>query len=294
MQKLSFSLAKLPSAKQDQIIAVVNLTLIALFCYQLALITWRMTPRPDLPAAPAAQSFVPQGTDATTAIAASWDIAKWHLFGQAPAPDAIAPPIPVALPETRLNLVLRGLVTADTPQGGGAIISADNRTENYYTAGSSLPGGAILESIHADHVVIKRGQSRELLSLPKDQLNGDSRAAAAPQVGGAFPTAAGVPMRSLRDQLLQNPATFSDFISISPHTEHGRFTGYALSPGRNPALFAQTGLRPGDIVTSINGVVLDRPDKALNALRGLSDAQQASLTILRNNQIQSVMLDFNR
>lgn len=293
MPKLPFRLAKLPSAKQDHVVAAVNLTLVALFCYQLALVTWRMTPRPDLPAAPVSVSAEPQGIAATAAVVSSWDIAKWHLFGQAPAADAIVV-APVTLPETRLNLVLRGLVAAGTPQGGGAIIAADNRTENYYPAGSALPGGAILDSIHADHVVIRRGQTRELLSLPKDQLNGDSRAAVEPSSDTMLPTTAGVPMQSVRDQLLQNPATFSDFISISPHTEHGRFTGYTLSPGRDASLFARTGLRPGDIVTSINGIELDRPDKALNALRGLSDAQQASLTIMRNNQVQSVLLDFSR
>ena len=295
MLKLPHSLAKLPSAKQDQIVAAVNLTLTALFCYQLALFTWRMTPRPDLPSAPATLSSATQdsGTAAEAVTTSSWDIAKWHLFGQAPAAGVIAAPVPVALPETRLNLVLRGLVAADTPTTGGAIISADNRTENYYVAGTALPGGAILESIHKDHVVIRRGQMLELLRLPQDQLNGNTRTNTASR-SRHLPTGAGVPMRRIRNQLLQNPQTFSDFISIRPHTERGRFTGYTLAPGRNPSLFTGTGLKPGDVVTSINGILLDRPDKALNALRGLTDARQASLTIKRNNQIRSIVLDFNR
>ncbi len=294
MLKLPLNLANLPSATQDRILTAVNLTIIALFCYQLALITWRMTPRPDLPSAPSALFSEQPGSDTTVPQpASSWDIAKWHLFGKAPAPGAIAPPAPVALPETRLNLVLRGLVSASTPLGGGAIISADNRTENYYVAGAALPGGAILESIHEDHVVIKRGQTRESLSLPKDQLNPGGRINTA-ALSRNLPTGAGLPMRQLRNQLLQNPQTFADFISIRPHTERGRFTGYSLAPGRNPALFSGTGLKPGDIVTSINGILLDRPDKALNALRDLSDAREARLTIKRNNQIQSIVLDFSR
>lgn len=296
MLKLPLSLTKLPSAQQDRIVAAVNLTLVALFSYQLAIFTWRVMPAPDRPSAPAipASAGLDGGTAMTTPATSSWDIANWHLFGQAPAADAIAAPVPVALPETRLNLVLRGLVSADTPKAGGAIISADNRTENYYVAGSALPGGATLESIHKDHVVIRRGQARELLSLPKDQLNGNTGTASIASQINRLPTGSGVPMRQIRNQLLQNPQTFSDFISIRPHTEHGRFTGYSLAPGRKPALFAGTGLRPGDIVTSVNGILLDRPDKALNALRGLSAARQASLTIKRNNQIQSIVLDFNR
>jgi len=295
MLKLPLSLANLPSARQDGIVTAVNLALIALFCYQLAIITWRVTPQPDLPSAPAAQFSENSGGGGTTVAqpASSWDIANWHLFGKAPAPGAVATPVPVALPETRLNLVLRGLVAAATPQEGGAIIAADNRTENYYAAGAALPGGATLESIHTDHVIIKRGQTRETLSLPKDQLNAGGRVNTA-ALSRSMPTGASLPMRRFRDQLLQNPQTFSDFISIRPHTERGRFTGYTLTPGRNPALFAGTGLKPGDIVTSINGIQLDRPDKALNALRGLSDARQASLTIKRNNQIQNIVLDFNR
>jgi type II secretory pathway component PulC len=47
-------------------------------------------------------------------------------------------------------------------------------------------------------------------------------------------------------------------------------------------MFGQLGLQSGDVVTAVNGITIDRPDKGLLALQDLVKADQLSVTLLRN------------
>jgi general secretion pathway protein C len=64
--------------------------------------------------------------------------------------------------------------------------------------------------------------------------------------------------------------------------EKGRFKGYQLSPSGNQKLFNELGLEPGDIVTAVNGINIDRPEKGLNALQNLVSATEVTVTLLRD------------
>jgi general secretion pathway protein C len=54
------------------------------------------------------------------------------------------------------------------------------------------------------------------------------------------------------------------------------------------------GLAPGDIVTSVNGVKLDSPAKALSLLRGLSSMDEIRLDIERSGVPQSLIVNINQ
>ena len=54
--------------------------------------------------------------------------------------------------------------------------------------------------------------------------------------------------------------------------------------------FAQFGFKNGDIVTGINGIVLDDPAQALEVYKIMRSAQQASFTVDRNgNPVEIVV-----
>ena len=46
----------------------------------------------------------------------------------------------------------------------------------------------------------------------------------------------------------------------------------------------QLGLRPGDLVTRVNGVELDSATRAAEVLQSLRDSQQVTLQLRRGNQ----------
>ncbi|WP_461536346.1 type II secretion system protein N [Spongorhabdus nitratireducens] len=70
------------------------------------------------------------------------------------------------IPETRMNLVLRGAISGDGSQSSSAIIEEGGSTEQLYFIGEVLPGGATLAQVYSDHIVINRNGSLEKLYFP--------------------------------------------------------------------------------------------------------------------------------
>jgi general secretion pathway protein C len=93
---------------------------------------------------------------------------------------------------------------------------------------------------------------------------------------------------------ISDPKNAGDLVKINPKTADGRFVGYELQPGRDAALLSRMGLAPGDVVTSVNGVRLDSPAKALSLLRGLSSADEVRLEIERGGVPQSLIVNINQ
>lgn len=92
------------------------------------------------------------------------DIAGLNLFGvvaEAPA----AAPVVVDAPETRLNLELQGIFTSDDADLSTAIVAQKGKAGELFGIGDRLPGNAILEAVHEDHILIKRGGRVEKLTF---------------------------------------------------------------------------------------------------------------------------------
>ena len=94
------------------------------------------------------------------------DIAKLtnvQLFGKPGTPGKVRSEAP---PTTRLNWVLQGVFTGASPNLGSAIIVTGGAPAKLYRAAQRLPGGATLEEVHPDHVVLQQEGRREMLRFP--------------------------------------------------------------------------------------------------------------------------------
>ncbi|WP_160167662.1 type II secretion system protein N [Methylomonas sp. MK1] len=99
------------------------------------------------------------------------EIATWHLFGQSPesvsSNDAVA--------ETQLQLKLLGIMfLSKNPENASGIIQADDGQQKKYRLGDQLPGGAVLQAVEQDRVLLKRGELQESLLLKKDSVRAPS------------------------------------------------------------------------------------------------------------------------
>ncbi|WP_445366317.1 type II secretion system protein N [Methylomonas sp. BW4-1] len=95
------------------------------------------------------------------------EIGTWHLFGQ--SPDSVSGDGAVA--ETQSQLKLLGILfLSKNPENASGIIQTDDGQQKKYRLGDELPGGAVLHSVEADRVLLKRGERRESLLLKKDSV----------------------------------------------------------------------------------------------------------------------------
>jgi general secretion pathway protein C len=76
--------------------------------------------------------------------------------------------------------------------------------------------------------------------------------------------------------------------TIPKKDDQGKMIGYILQPGREPELFEQMGLKPGDVVTRINDVNLNNLASGMQALRSVQSGDTVSMTVLRGDQTEDL------
>ncbi len=298
----------------NRLVIVINLILLVLLASALTDITWRLMPGPDQAAPPLLPSGIlaPEGTQEPDRdikpvsrlgqAAGRWNIAQWQLFGAKPSVrQSTIAPVATSLPETKLNLVLRGVYASDNPQTAGAIISEPNGKQGFYRIEARLPGGAILKEVYADRIVLQRRGRLETLRLPEERIDAAKQGSQPVRTSGSgasrlpgMQTSREPSPREFRDIIVKDPQRLSDIVAMTPYSKGGRFIGYRLQPGKNKALFSQFGLQSGDIVTSINGITIDSPTNGLSVLRNLATASQVNIEVLRNGVSQNLVLNLNQ
>jgi len=297
---------------------IANVILVIVIARLLARVLWLVVPTPT---AAAWQPPLPPPRAPTQQVDLE-AIAGAELFGSFQAtPEAATPEGDVNnAPDTQLSVTLLGILANDRDTKlSRALIAAQNGEEKPYSVGDDLSHGVIVQSIFPDRVILARNGKLETLRLERDKGgNGfDSGIPGAPQnvqqqleqygipagefnnyndtgaepvpVPQSFNAPANAPaqLSKIRSQLLSDPSKVSNYIRIQPVSAGGGVSGYRIYPGQDQSVFSAAGLKPGDIVTSINGVQLTDPAKSLQLLGDLSRNNQLRLTVTRGGRPQS-------
>jgi general secretion pathway protein C len=207
------------------------------------------------------------------------------LFGKVPV--AAPPPQDAATaPQSTIPLLLTGVVAREDPAAGLAIIGqASGQASKVYTVGESVPGGAKLHGVYADRAVIDRDGHLEALFLPK--ATGSVRGQPFTAVVQPEPA----PADRMRRIVTEQPGLIASIMRLQPQTRDNKLLGFQVFPGRNHQAFTRLGLRPGDVVTAINGTVLDDPARGQEILNTLDSSSEAHVTVLRNGQPHDLTLN---
>jgi general secretion pathway protein C len=217
-------------------------------------------------------------------------VANSHLFGNAAAQPKAQGDAASAQP-TSIPLVLTGVIAADSPENGLAILGENAANAKVVAVGQPVPGGAKLHSVYADKVILDRGGTLESLMLPR-QSNGlvMGQAPAPPPL----PTADNPIVDRMRQLIANEPSAISEVIRPQPVFAQGKQRGFRVYPGRNRQAFTRIGLRPGDLVLAINGTPLDDPSRGQEIFNTLGTSSEAHVTVLRNGKQQDLTLQMSQ
>jgi general secretion pathway protein C len=259
--------------------AITSLLLVIACAHAMAKISWMFLPEGETSTQQGAATRTPV-VNRTNQDQAIRQVASAHLFGE--MRDSTAPRTTKA-PETRLNLVLRGVIAADPMTLSHAIIArGKNGKEEVYAVGDKMPGGVAVEEVHPDHVILNRGGQLETLQLLKDEDLGTIQSSSN---SSGFPASGTAEQKlvSIRQEILQNPTSFGDYALPVVVKRNGKQLGYRLQPQqKGNELMQEVGLEANDVITEINGIKLDNPQNGIGALRQLSTANSVSITVMRN------------
>ena len=299
-QSQSMTIAKwtdFSSLDRERTIAAVNrvapkwvaLALVVLIAWLLARIVWMLVPGPAAgDPVEAEPGVIAQGANAAGEADVQL-IANAHIFGEARAVEEAPPPAANHddLAETRLNLSLKGTITATDERSSIAIIADTGNEEKVYAISDTVVPGTTLHAVYADRVILNRGGALEALKLPKEFPQGSQtvrRVAPPPETraADANPT--------IQEVVSENVTKLADVIRPTPYFVAGQQQGYRVYPGRDRKQFAALGLRPGDLIKDIDGAALTDPQQAMEIFQNLGSADQVSVTVERNGQPEVLVL----
>ncbi len=253
-------------------------------------------------------------------------VASHHLFGQEQqktTPKAVVNK-PAVVSQTRLSLVLVGIFDRPLKKSYAIIAPQKGGKQAFYGVGDEPQTGVVIKSISAKKIMLKHNGKLEELRLPEGKLNVAKNSPPARQNNNASLPKALPPINPrllqadvlpavsspksskgnkggsssedlslLRDAVMNNPDKLLEIASVTESKDkEGNLRGFRLSPGKNRALFRQLGLRPGDVVTSVNGIQLDSPAKGISVMSELQGAESINLTVLRGGQEVSISKSF--
>ncbi|SFC94322.1 type II secretion system protein C (GspC) [Thiohalospira halophila DSM 15071] len=258
--------------------AVAEALLVVAIAAAAADIAWRLMPAAGQGPAPAA---APQA--ASVSDERGPDVARHALFGE-PDETADGEAGITEAPETTLQLVLRGVIATGDPATSRAII-AGREGEEGYSPGDNLPGGAVLERVFENRVLLRRDGRFEELRMPRTDLARPAqREDDLVSTGDIEPDLSESEVRDFRDRLRNDPGSLAGIFRASPVRENGEVRGYRVRPGSEGELFRRFGFEAGDIITEVNGTPLDSPRRGMELMNQLGEADTLSVVVERDGQ----------
>jgi len=264
----------------QRLAAFVSLLLIVACAWLLVEVTWLFFPQDDEAGLPVQQQSRAPNNKQTQRNSFN-QLTTANIFGVS---DKVVPQKQVKVPETKLNLTLKGVLAAKPMSRASAIIAkGKSGKEDIFSVGDKMPGGILIKEIHPEYVVLERNGRLETLKLQK--VSGVAGFTRSNNRRSSLSTRASSPaaaLKEIRGDILKNPTSFGDYALPVVVKEKGRQIGYRLQPQKKGALLAELGIQSSDVITQINGIKLNKPQNGISALRKLSTAKNLNIVVKRN------------
>jgi len=232
-------------------------------------------------------------------------LVSMHLFGEQEKTSVVAAEDVEDAPETRLNLKLRGIYSANNKNHSNSIIEDGKGKQAVYFIDDKLEvsGRVYLRNVYIDRVILETNGKKEVLSL-KDSLPAGMKIKKSSQLTLKKEKGKKVQdkrknkqisksLNEYRKKLLDNPMSLAELVKMSPASKNGETIGYRISPGKDKRLFTQLGLRRNDVITGVNGMSLASPSDAMQLFGEIQNMQDIQVDIMRGNQNVSLLLDLS-
>jgi general secretion pathway protein C len=203
--------------------------------------------------------------------------------------------------KTALPIALLAVMYAPPPNGMRWSVAIMRDTEEKsmgaYPVGGKIHGATVTEILETRVYLDNEGKAEYIDLFEKPAPPQPPPSAPAPTTSKddvlAADLAAGIKKtsengyelkRNTLESVLGNMALLSRSARIVPEMKDGKAAGFRLFAVRPDGPFALIGMQNGDIISSINGLEITSPEKALEVYAKLKSASHLSLGMERNGQ----------
>lgn len=215
-------------------------------------------------------------------------ISQSYLFGKKQT-ETVPVLVVEQAPETKLKYKLRGIYFSAEERLSSAIVEIKPNNTNAYRLNDELDENIKLASIEQEYILINRYGKLERLNLEKPAALGDGQTAGSgfnSGLSGSLGTT--TLLRSYKRRYVSNPLALAKRFQAIPVQANGRNVGFRLKALRGESLLKRLNFQDSDVFTKINGIGLDKPFQALDALKSLTTANSVTVTILRNGNEETM------
>ena len=261
----------------------VTLVMLAMLAYQLSIAFWQFYAAPNSAASDYRSHVITKASSTRpeqSYLEKAQIISRAYLFGKPEVVSVTAVEVAEA-PETKLNYKLRGIYYSTVERLASAIVEIKTNDSQYYRLDDELAENIIVAAIERDHILINRYGKIERLNLEKpvlsrSQQSGNNRSNAASSANSS------ALLRSYKKRYASNPMALATRFQAIPVRQNCQNIGFRLKALRGESLLKKLNFQDSDVFTQVNGIGLDKPFPALDALKSLTTSSEVSVTILRN------------
>ncbi len=213
------------------------------------------------------------------------DIAAMPLFGKM-VKEAVAvkssPPRAVVV--SRLRLQLLGTILAGI-HSAAIITLADNNKQKLVFSGDQIQSGVVLKRVEAMSILVDNHGRLERIPMGKSAL-----AIKVPVASKSNAIIRHMSRAVVEANLNDLPTLLTQARAI-PHQMGGKPDGFLIQEIVPDSLYAQAGLKNGDVIRKVNGQPIMQPEQVIKLFQSLRNANSIDLEFARNGVIRTVHFD---
>ena len=186
--------------------------------------------------------------------------------------------------ETRLDLVLKGILMQKGTEQRLAVIQHANKQEKVYRVDDRIENARVV-AIEARRVVLLHRGVNESLSLKLDRLarHQEEETQERVQVAGDIKLEFKVERQEFQSRLKDLPSLLKT-ARTEPYSENDQPAGFRIVDVQKDSVFRQLGLKRDDVLRSVNGLDVKSTKDAFWAYRKLRKEDNFQLAILRDGR----------
>jgi general secretion pathway protein C len=169
-------------------------------------------------------------------------------------------------------------------KAGRALIGFPDERQRIFRVGRAIMPGLGLEEIGQHHAVLASASGPLRLALGKSEEEGTAETPARAVIHNASFDRSGDEHRQ---------AMLDHRLGLEPRRQQGRITGFAVRQGARLPVLERAGLRPGDVLVSVNGQAFDSEEKVLELSLEMAGSRIAEFEFERDGRRMKASLQIN-